>query len=205
VTAQVSLREQLRAQRHQLARMANHDHLSGLLNRRGFLAAGEDLLAFAERDQAPLQLVYIDLDDFKQINDQHGHAAGDEVIRRVGAAITDVTRSVDRAARMGGDEFVVLLYRASPHDARRVITRIVATTEAQRGSSPPVGFSAGISSRSPASDIGLVDLLNLADAQMYKRKERRRTAPAIDLSDDAVEEEELEVDADDPAWDTTRG
>jgi diguanylate cyclase (GGDEF)-like protein/PAS domain S-box-containing protein len=183
VTAQVALREQLRGQRQQLERLASHDPLSGLLNRRGFLAEGEQVLAFSDRDQAALQLVYIDLDGFKQINDRYGHAAGDDVIRRVGAAIANVTRAVDRAARMGGDEFVVLLFGASPQEARRVVTRIITAFDTTRAGGPAVGFSAGISSRPPASDLALVDLLNLADAQMYKRKQRSRTAPVIDLSE----------------------
>jgi diguanylate cyclase (GGDEF)-like protein/PAS domain S-box-containing protein len=185
VTAQVSLREQLRQKQKQLERQASKDVLSGLLNRRGFLAAGEQVLAFADRDQVPLQLVYIDLDGFKQINDRLGHSAGDDVIRRVGRAISGVTRAVDRSARMGGDEFVLLLFGASPHDARTVINRVVATSDSLRGNGPSVGFSAGISSRPPDSDLALFDLLNLADAQMYKRKQRRRSRPLVDLSDDA--------------------
>jgi diguanylate cyclase (GGDEF)-like protein/PAS domain S-box-containing protein len=179
VTAQVSLREQLE-------RLASHEPLSGLFNRRGFMAAAEQVLAFADRDQVPVQLVYIDLDGFKQINDRLGHAAGDDVIRRVGGAISAVTRAVDRAARMGGDEFVLLLFGASPQDARRIINRIITTSDSMRGNGPAVGFSAGISSRSPGSDLALVDLLNLADAQMYKRKQRGKNRPAVDVTDSST-------------------
>jgi diguanylate cyclase (GGDEF)-like protein len=95
----------------QLESMAVTDPLTGLLNRRGFEREMEKALATARRHRDIGVLVYVDLDGFKPINDTLGHAAGDEVLKRVGQVLTDNVRDTDRVARLGGGAFVVLLTR----------------------------------------------------------------------------------------------
>ncbi len=87
------------------------DPLTGLLNRRGFEAEMHRSLAAARRYQESGALIYVDLDGFKPINDTYGHAAGDEVLKRVAQILTENVRDSDRVARVGGDEFVILFPR----------------------------------------------------------------------------------------------
>jgi diguanylate cyclase len=107
------LTQRLHVQRRELRFLSEHDSLSGVHNRRFFdhtlrLVFGQFL-----RHERSLALLVGDVDDFKRINDQHGHAAGDEVIRAFGAALAQCARSGDVVARLGGDEFVVLLFDAN--------------------------------------------------------------------------------------------
>src|SRR5690606_4600473 len=85
------------------------DELTGLHNRRGFYLLGEQFLKERQRDQVGLTLIILDLDGLKTVNDAHGHAAGDEYIQTAAALLRSVLRESDLAARMGGDEFAVLV------------------------------------------------------------------------------------------------
>jgi len=89
--------------------LARFDSLTGVLNRREFETRFDAERSRAQRSQATCSLLLLDIDDFKQVNDQHGHAAGDEVLRRLGALLQLAVRSHDVLARFGGDEFIVLL------------------------------------------------------------------------------------------------
>lgn len=103
----------------ELERLALTDELTGLLNRRGFQHELQHALAAARRYDEKGVLVYVDLDGFKPINDTYGHAAGDEVLRRVARLLLDNVRDTDAVGRMGGDEFAVLLTRTSWEDGLR--------------------------------------------------------------------------------------
>jgi len=95
---------------HQRIRsMALHDHLTGLANRHQFNLRGQDMFTLAKRSRRPLSLLNIDINDFKTINDTHGHAAGDAVLVQVAHTLRSCCRESDLLARVGGDEFVVLL------------------------------------------------------------------------------------------------
>jgi diguanylate cyclase (GGDEF)-like protein len=108
-------------QRNDLARLSQTDALTGVLNRRGF----EDRLdAELAESSGPLTLVLLDLDDFKAVNDTHGHAAGDELLRWVAQTLAGVLRHVDAVARLGGDEFAVLLPGSTRADALEPAARI---------------------------------------------------------------------------------
>src|SRR5688572_27128845 len=89
--------------------MADTDPLSNLLNRRAFLAFADDGFEYFQRYQRSIAMLVIDIDHFKKVNDTHGHATGDVVIRRVGELIETSLRTTDKAGRFGGEEFVVLL------------------------------------------------------------------------------------------------
>ncbi|MEO5335928.1 MAG: GGDEF domain-containing protein [Magnetospirillum sp. WYHS-4] len=103
----------------ELERLALTDELTGILNRRGFQRELTHALAAARRYDEKGVLVYVDLDGFKPINDTYGHAAGDEVLRRVARILQDNVRDTDAVGRMGGDEFAVLLARSSWEDGLR--------------------------------------------------------------------------------------
>ena len=109
--------------------LAEHDPLTRLLNRRAFDAQLDAEMARAVRYEHPLALLLCDLNGFKQLNDDHGHAAGDIALERVGAALQATVRTVDSAFRIGGDEFAVLLPQTDRAEALAVIDRISAALQ----------------------------------------------------------------------------
>lgn len=116
--------DELEAAVEQLGAMASTDPLTGLANRRAFAQAIERSFAEASRHGHDLACIMIDLDGFKQLNDTHGHQAGDELLARAGAVLQACCRRSDLAARFGGDEFVLLLPQADEKTATRVASRI---------------------------------------------------------------------------------
>ncbi len=155
---------------HQLALV---DELTGLRNRRGLGVVAELVLAMGDRSGSQVQVLFIDVDGMKQINDRHGHEAGDHALQQVAAAITDSLRSSDVAARIGGDEFAVLLSNATVADANYVAERFSALLAARNvAGSVPVSASVGIASPE-RSDTTLESLLALADRRMYEAKSSR--------------------------------
>lgn len=153
---------------------AERDPLTGLLNRRGFAGELARAVSHVQRYGGRLVLVYLDLDDFKPINDAFGHAAGDAVLQAVAATLTAAVRVSDAVARLGGDEFAVLLWNLSDADAaakaERLERRITETTVSWEGSTLAVGASAGIA---PLDDGDPAAALAAADAAMYRRKRTR--------------------------------
>jgi diguanylate cyclase (GGDEF)-like protein len=119
---------------HQLS---STDPLTGIGNHRAFEDAVRREIARGERRAAPLSLVYIDLDRFKELNDSRGHPVGDALLRIVGGALEASVRTVDSAARVGGDEFAVLLPDTGPEACRQVVTRI---RDRLRSSTREAGF-----------------------------------------------------------------
>lgn len=156
----------------QLAHQATHDHLTGLPNRAALEAQLAGALARAERDGNRLGLCYVDLDGFKQVNDELGHAAGDELLADVAERLRASVRSGDTPARLGGDEFVALLEPvADGVEARSVATRICDALAGERRlvdgtvrSDASVGVALSQSGDRPA------DLLKRADRALYRAK-----------------------------------
>jgi diguanylate cyclase (GGDEF)-like protein len=121
-----------------MRRQAGTDHLTGLLNRNGFLTAALRERALADRTGNPLTLAVIDLDGFKQINDRDGHAAGDRLLASLGRDWRARVRPGDILARYGGDEFVLLLPATTSTGAEALLERL-------RSGADPVGWSVGVS------------------------------------------------------------
>jgi diguanylate cyclase (GGDEF)-like protein len=155
----------------QLAHQAFHDGLTNLPNRALFRERVAHALRRRSQAGTPLALLFIDLDDFKMVNDQLGHAVGDDLLVEVAARLKTCVRDEDTVARLGGDEFAILLEQASSHEvAVRVAGRIL---EAMRppfllqGRQVQVGASVGVTV-SEASEVDAV--LREADVAMYMAK-----------------------------------
>ncbi len=147
-----------------LERQASIDPLTGALNRAGLFDAAANIVRIAARSGAPASVVMLDLDEFKAINDRFGHAEGDRVLKVATDSWRALLRPTDRLARIGGDEFVVLLPGLTAAEARLVAERLVAGVDSS--------CSAGVGERRPDDDIDR--LLARADADLYEAKARRR-------------------------------
>lgn len=109
----------------EMRRLAMIDELTGIMNRRAFLSNVEYTINLAKRSRMDLVLVYLDLDNFKAINDTYGHAAGDEVLKSFASIAGSIVRKTDVVGRLGGEEFAMLVYGASKEGAQRLIERLL--------------------------------------------------------------------------------
>lgn len=149
--------------------LARTDPLTGVPNRRTFIEAAEARIRRMQRDGAPCTVVYLDVDGFKAVNDVHGHAAGDAVLRMVGRTLSTHVRACDTVARLGGDEFAVLL---EGDEAAPVITRLrAALREGARVNGWDLGFSIGAVTFRHAPACA-ESMLRRTDAAMYVAKQR---------------------------------
>ena len=159
-----------------LRRMAQYDGLTGLPNRALLHDRIETAIAAARRAKGRLALLYLDLDRFKEVNDTLGHAAGDVLLHDVAQRLRQCVRDADTVARIGGDEFVVLLADVRRmEDAETVADKIrdvLARPVTMDGHELTVGASIGIA-RWPENGDSAKDLLLIADAAMYTAKRRR--------------------------------
>ena len=149
-----------------------------ILNRRGFERELARSLAYVKRYGTDAVLLYIDLDDFKAVNDNHGHAAGDELLKAVTAALMSQVRASDVLGRLGGDEFAVVLWNMSVTHAAtkaRALEEIVAGATVTRGAAKlGVGASTGLVALSPLDTPA--QAIDAADHAMYVRKREKRAA-----------------------------
>lgn len=169
--------EALRREHATLAQQARRDALTGLDNRLQLEEALSGAFDEAQRAERPLSLVFIDLDRFKAVNDQYGHAVGDEVLRRFGALLTElVDDSEARAGRYGGEEFVVVLRECDTHRAHafveRLRARLALTPLAELDGRPLfVTASYGIATQQRREFPDVAALIRAADAGMYHSKQ----------------------------------
>ena len=169
ITQSFRLGHELRAANFATARLANTDGLTGLNNRRAFRNAATALLELSSREKRPATMMLIDIDNFKQINDRYGHSVGDAALLRLAATLTQQLRGSDLCARIGGDEFAVLLPNTSVETARDVADKLRSTIQSEGNGPLRVGelsLSIGL-----AEGSALVEaLLQRADAAMYEAK-----------------------------------
>ena len=160
-----------------LAYQADHDMLTGLLDRNGFVKA----LEAATHDQkSPSALLFVDLDRFKELNDEHGHRIGDRVLVEVARRIRSAIRRSDVLARFGGDEFVVVLHESTEEDAARFAERVLDALDAPivvDRRTLKVAASIGIAS-TPTTGSDSAELLHQADLAMYRAKSEGRARVA---------------------------
>jgi diguanylate cyclase (GGDEF)-like protein/PAS domain S-box-containing protein len=165
------------AARTRIEYLAHHDALTGLPNRVAFMEQLELALSAARLHGSRLALLFIDLDEFKRVNDSLGHLAGDELLQQVGARITGTLRATDLVARFGGDEFMVLLPGAVDDAELRDVARKLLAAVAQpvpiEGRQMRVTPSIGVAVF-PRDGESAHDLIKNADAAMYQAKSRGR-------------------------------
>lgn len=167
-----------------LERLAHHDSLTGLLNRRGFDERMAAALSSARRRQAPLSLLIVDADHFKRVNDHHGHDVGDQVLQAISQTLRKRLREVDFVARIGGEEFVVVLPDTGSLGASHVAESLVA---AMAHTEIPIVGTVTLSCGVAAMQIDTEtpeDALKRADAALYRAKQsgRNRHCMAEDAS-----------------------
>lgn len=159
----------------EVRRLSLVDELTGLYNRRGFnLLAGRELKSVQRTSRRALVL-YIDLDGLKQANDSQGHDAGDRLLSRAAAVIRTVTREVDTAARIGGDEFAIFMTLGYDHPPLPLIVERFLDAARAAG----INWSVGATATPPGRTVTLDDLLVGADEAMYRGRRARRGAKRL--------------------------
>jgi diguanylate cyclase (GGDEF)-like protein len=158
------------------------DELTGLGNRRSFVQSGSQLVALADRRNEPISLLFADLDGLKAVNDGSGHALGDQLIRSAAAALRQSVRSSDLVARIGGDEFVVLMYGNDIEGARVVVDHIqevLREHNATHPEAPALSMSLGVVQAVSGESID--GLMMRGDEAMYRVKKASRDRSRLPL------------------------
>ena len=157
--------------------LATVDDLTGIANRRGFMSLAQPTLNLCTREQIPASLVFFDLNNFKPINDRFGHAEGDWALRCFADQMKKVFRDSDMFARIGGDEFVVLLTNMTQEQAATITSRLeqgIARYCQEAGRGYVISFACGIVEYDPDTHQGVEALMAAGDAVMYERKKQER-------------------------------
>lgn len=180
LTLQTQIQSQeLARQNAHLQQRAATDGLTGLANRIGFVQFLEKAFADFRNSRAPLSLLLLDLDEFKAVNDMHGHQAGDEVLQRVGKLLMSLIDNHDLAARYGGEEMAMVLSQKDYAGATAMAERIRAAIQSEgiifAGKAVPVTASIGVATADSQAGIGSPDeLIGAADRALYAAKESGR-------------------------------
>lgn len=181
---------ELRGLARDMTYQASHDMLTGLVNRREFEIRTVQAIEAAQREGLQHALCYLDLDQFKVVNDTSGHIAGDELLKQLASVLQARIRESDTLARLGGDEFGVLLEACPLSKAKEIAEELRGVIKAQRfewqGRSFEIGASIGLVAITPDSG-GLADVLSAADAACYVAKEQGRNRTHVfDAEDSAL-------------------
>jgi diguanylate cyclase (GGDEF)-like protein len=190
-TALGGAREELRDSRRHLEQLAATDPLTGISNRRHFETELESHVAsvmMAGEHRGQSALLILDLDNFKYINDSHGHASGDKVLQQVSVILVGTLRSTDVVARLGGDEFAILLRDVQPDDASRIASQIRQNVRSMRfllddGQHLRLSVSIGITTFDSGDRTNPGELMINADIAMYDAKEGGRDRVSIASTD----------------------
>jgi diguanylate cyclase (GGDEF)-like protein len=175
--------EDLARDNEKLKEMAISDPLTRVFNRRYFFELAQQEMNKSRRYGHPISAIMLDLDYFKQINDQYGHLAGDLVLQTTAQFINDNIRDIDILARYGGEEFVILLPNTTSPDAREIAERICAVIDSQfiqvDEAKIPITASLGVAGFTEIADINIEMLLDKADQALYEAKNTGRNRVAI--------------------------
>lgn len=173
------LNQQLLMAQHELQHQATHDALTGIYNRRAIIEHLEAQLSRAKRNNQPLGIVMLDVDHFKQVNDAHGHLAGDAVLKTVAARMKECLREYDYIGRYGGEEFLVVLgdadYGTAVKAAERLNQAVEGETVAFGGKRLAVTISAGVAVAGNCTELDLDKIISAADTELYKAKSNGRS------------------------------
>lgn len=160
--------ERVHSEREKAERLALYDVLTDLPNRRYFELHLEKEFAAARRGR-PIMVVAFDLDRLKEVNDQHGHGAGDQMLKAFAAVLAANTRSMDLSARLGGDEFMSILSQSEPDGAAVFARRVQAAAARTTGLPGPLSVSFGMAPFTPAMER-MDQLVDAADQALYAAK-----------------------------------
>lgn len=161
--------------------LARTDSLTGATNRRAFYEAFAKELLRAQRFDQPLTIAYLDLDNFKAMNDLFGHSTGDTLLRTITATLQGGTRGIDVVARLGGDEFAILFPNTDSMGAKKALTKIRDhLQQAMDRAGWPVTFSIGAITCLGPSTTTIEDVLQEVDRVMYRIKQAGKDAVQVD-------------------------
>ena len=159
----------------QLYRLAVADPLTGLFNRRYIEERLQGEIARCQRHRSPLSVILFDLDAFKQVNDEYGHAVGDQVLKVFAERLKNATRGSDVVARYGGDEFLALLPDCRPDEIQFILKRLKGIRVATSVATWPVRYSAGWADYSIGESV--TEFIKRADAALYINKRKPKRPP----------------------------
>lgn len=176
VSDQVATAIQRKQLEEKLEKLAHLDSLIGICNRRYCLELLDRHIKLAKRNKTPILLAYIDIDNFKIINDTYGHKEGDEILKEVVKLFKITLREIDIICRVGGDEFLLIFPNSSFNDAPLIRERLNKNLEKlnQTLDKPyKIGFSVGVSSYNPDHPQSIDELIGIADERMYEEKKKK--------------------------------
>ncbi len=176
----VDLRNDLEIRAEKLEVLSRTDELTGLLNRRAFIQSAETLIKQAQRSGVAYAFFMLDIDFFKKINDQHGHAFGDQVLKDMAKILTDNTRSNDIVARIGGEEFALVTFDQAEDSANFLAEKLLSAIRQQPIQGIKVTASIGCAI---ASHVPFEQLYKDADALLYQAKHQGRNRAIARLFD----------------------
>lgn len=178
----VDLRNDLEVRAEKLEVLSQTDELTGLLNRRAFIQRAGALTKQAQRSEVPYAFFMLDIDFFKQINDQHGHAIGDQVLKDMAKILTENTRTNDIVARIGGEEFAIVTYDHSEKAASFLAAKLLTAIRKHPIQGISVTASLGVAI---ARSLSFEQLYQDADALLYQAKHQGRNRAISRLFDGA--------------------
>jgi diguanylate cyclase (GGDEF)-like protein len=175
----VASRTLLEEQTKQLRVLASTDELTGVLNRRALNQTAEKVFAQADRDGSSVSIALLDIDDFKRVNDTYGHSIGDDILREIGRALSEVCRINEIVARFGGEEFIVVMAGADSDEALVLCDRIHDRVANVMKYVCPVTVSIGVATRLGKYRSSFDDLLKQADDALYSAKADGKNRTAV--------------------------
>ncbi|MHB1382486.1 MAG: GGDEF domain-containing protein, partial [Thermoleophilia bacterium] len=167
-----------------LAILSTTDELTGLLNRRGFFQSIKPLLHLAQRNGNHVSFLICDLDDFKKVNDTHGHQAGDRVLKQVANVLKSNVRASDVVGRYGGEEFVICFSTIGKNSVIRMAEKIRESVRSETAGDIPVTISIGIAGSKLGQDVDtdMEKLIRRADDYLYQAKNKGKNQVQSDFS-----------------------